>query len=923
MPELPSGTVTFLFTDIERSTQTVGEVGDERYAELQDAHRQLLREPFAAHNGIEVGTEGDALFVAFARAGDAVAAAIDGQRALAKGSQLRVRMGLHTGEALLREGSYVGHDVHKAKRVSDAGHGGQVLLSQTTCDLVTPAVQVMDLGPHRLKDLREPQRLFQVIAEGLTKEFAPLRSLESFRHNLPIQRSSFVGRENEIASIRKLLESSRIVTLTGIGGCGKTRLAQHVGAELLERYPDGVFFCDLSAVSSPDVVRRTVASAVGVPAGEGGLAPVAPTGDRALIDFLKSRRCLLILDNCEHLLDASAELVDEVLSACPHVTFLATSREGLEVEGESSVRVPSMSLPDGVDDASSSEAVSLFATRGAEVESGFALTPSNIGAVISICRRVDGIPLAIEFAASRVSHLSPQEIDNRLRESFRLLAGGRRRVQRQATIEATLDWSFNLLSRDERLLLRRLSVFSGGFILRSAEDVCSGDGLDRADVLEIIASLVSKSLVLTEDLRDLSAYRLLETVRLYAAEKLRDAGEPDTFRDKHRDWYLALVEETPWEAALTSWRASEELSGQLPNLFAALEWSAASNRPDLVLRLVSRTYAVWFSDEYFGEGYRWATHVRPEDIEIDVETGIACLLTAAQCAIASGSAMNVPGQKRVDVAQLYDRAIALSDGTPSVPLLIAYGMRGMTRSVVGSFTQDQATIDGCRADIRRAADMTPDLPSVVAGLAPYLEGYAEATLDNLDGARRAITDAVNRMDPSKNRGMFSWARALLATIRHVDGDHEAAALVGEEIVMDLSYWEDTGIKCTMLSAAAAALAGAGKTERAKKLLLEYLDEIRRSNTPGLLEELMVGVAVVAALAGHHGQASRLLWWVRSRTLDRFIPLRTPVNYVTYRYYVKLIRAALGHEDAARAREEGRAMSESDAYALAMEVLVAN
>ncbi len=339
--QLPTGTVTFLFTDIERSTQSAEELGDERWADVLEFHRDLLRPVFAQHRGIEVGTEGDAFFVAFGSAADAVAAAIEGQRAVSSGSEVRVRIGMHTGEALVRGSDYVGHDVHKAKRVSDAGHGGQILLSQTTADLVRDKIALVDLGPHRLKDLGEPQRLFQAGDE----KYPPLRTLDTARHNLAVQLTSFVGREKELEEARALLERTRLLTITGAGGCGKTRLALQLGAEVVSDFVHGVWLVDLAPQTDPAVVLQRVADAVRVPQGHADDLPAMAPVEERLVEHLRDRAVLVILDNCEHLIGASADVVLLLLRNCPDVRIVVTTREPLGVPGETSWRMPSLDVP--------------------------------------------------------------------------------------------------------------------------------------------------------------------------------------------------------------------------------------------------------------------------------------------------------------------------------------------------------------------------------------------------------------------------------------------------------------------------------------------------------------------------------------------------------------------------------------------------
>jgi len=499
---LPEGILTFLFTDVEGSTRLVKELGDAGWAELLEEHRLILRLAFSEHAGVEVDTQGDAFFVVFTRETDAAAAAIQGQRTLEEhpwrdGQRVRVRIGLHTGEALVRGEHYVGHEVHRASRICDAGHGGQIVVSQTTADLVRESLPrgatLTDLDLHRMKDLSDAQRLFQLQATGLPSEFPRLRSLDS-PHNLPAERSSFVGREKEIVTVRSLLAEHRLVTLTGIGGSGKTRLALQVGALELGGFTDGVFFVDLAPVSDPDLVSQAVATAAGLSFGD-ALGGLGGSVDDLLVASLARRECLLLVDNCEHLVDTVAGLVDRIFAGCPDVILMATSREVLGVEGEQIVPVPSLAVPDDPSEAEGADAVLLFTERAKAVKSSFALGPESRAAVVEICRRLDGIPLAIEFAAARVAHLSPQQIADRLEDRFRLLTGGRRRIQRQQTLAAALDWSHDLLDEEERTLFRRLAVFAGGFSLEAAEAICTGNGIPAESVLDRLGSLVAKSLV--------------------------------------------------------------------------------------------------------------------------------------------------------------------------------------------------------------------------------------------------------------------------------------------------------------------------------------------------------------------------------------------------------------------------------------------
>ena len=533
MSALPTGTVTLLLADVEGSTR-LWETQPEAMKAAVERLDQTLSDAVAVHHGVrpvEQG-EGDSFVIAFSRAADAVACALDLQRAPL--APIKLRIGVHTGDVNLRdEGNYIGPTINRTARLRDLAHGGQTVLSGATEPLVVdqlPAdVTLTDLGVHPLRDLPRPERVVQLCHPDLHNDFPPLRTANAVAtEHLPVQLSSFIGRQAEMEGIREALADNRLVTLTGAGGAGKTRMAIQVATTVATEFADGVWYVDLASITNPEVVPLTAARALGLPDQRG-----QQTMD-VLLRFIRDRQMLILLDNCEHLLDASAELIVAMLGACPALTLLATSREPIGVTGEVSWRMPSLSLAD--------EAIELFSDRARRTKPEFHVTADNTETVTEICRRLDGLPLAIELAAARVRALSPVEILDSLHDQFRLLTGGARTaVRRQQTLRASVDWSHALLSESEQALFRRLAAFHGGFDVDAAQAVVGDADAERYQVLDQLTLLVDKSLVVAEDTGHGTRYRLLETVRQYAQEKLHDSREGNDVRGRHRDHYTAMA----------------------------------------------------------------------------------------------------------------------------------------------------------------------------------------------------------------------------------------------------------------------------------------------------------------------------------------------------------------------------------------------
>jgi predicted ATPase/class 3 adenylate cyclase/DNA-binding CsgD family transcriptional regulator len=612
LSRLPTGTVTFMLTDVEGSTKH-WEVEPEAMKSAMSALDRIIAETIDKHNGarpLEQG-EGDSAVAAFARASDAVDAAVTLQLALrdqTSGTEsLSVRIGLHSGEAELRgDGTYAGIALSRCSRIRSAAHGGQVVISGATYDLVldhvAEGVTLKDLGPHRLKDLSRPERIYQVCHSDLPNDFPSLRSLDSFPNNLPRQMTSFIGREDEIVEMRRLLQESRLVTVTGSGGCGKSRLALQVAAEALEDHPDGVWWVELASVSDASLVPNAAAAALSIREVHSQLLA------RTLSNHISQSRALMILDNCEHLVSACADLVGTLLHACPGLTILATSREPLGVDAETSWRVRSLSLPVTADETTDSlvrsEAVRLFIDRARQCRPDFRLTEGNAPSVTKICTRLDGIPLAIELAAARVRVLAPQQIVDGLTDRFRLLTGSSRTAApRQQTLQASVDWSYDALSEAERTVLMRVSVFAGGFSMEAAEAVAATEGVASYDVLDLMSRLVDRSLVLMEDAGEGARFRLLETIRQYTAARLAEAGAADDARTAHRDYYLGLAEQA--EPLLTGFAQEirlAELDLESENLRSALEWCRECSDPIARQRLSGALSLYWLFRGRLAEG---------------------------------------------------------------------------------------------------------------------------------------------------------------------------------------------------------------------------------------------------------------------------------------------------------------------------------
>jgi predicted ATPase/class 3 adenylate cyclase len=761
MAELPSGTVTFLFTDVEGSTR-LWEEHPEAMRSALARHDEILRGAVAAHRGSVVKTTGDGLHAAFVTASDATTAAIDAQCLLLAEpwplpDGLRVRMGLHTGHAEIREADYYGPAVNRAARVAAAAHGGQIVLSHATeelvCDALPAGVKLLDLGEHRFRDLSRPERMFQVCASGLVHEFPALRSLDAFPGNLPVQVTSFVGRDEDVAALARMLIECRLVTLTGVGGVGKTRLAVQAAAAVLPRFADGVWLCELAATNDADLLGQVLVAALGV----------QPRAGRSLVesvcDHLAGKQALIVLDNCEHLLDAAAAIAEAMLQAAPAVRVLATSRELLGVGGERVVGVPSLSIAteSSIEAIAACEAVRLFVDRAGATRSGFRVTSANAEQIAEICRRLDGIPLAIELAAARATSMAPGEIAALLDERFRLLTGGRRRgVERQQTLRATVEWSYALLDERDRVVFDRLGVFAGSFDAAAATAVAGHQELTAWDVRDALDDLAAKSMVVLDESSETGTrFRLLETLRQYALERLDDTGAAEEHRRYHAEHYARFAEaagpglEGPEEV---TW--AQRFDAELDNLRAAVAWAldtTAASEGELGLRIIAALSSQANFRPSIGVG-EWAESAvaRAESSNRGRRTAV---LTAA--AFRAFTNADLP-LMRLRAAQALSDGFAVDTPSPAsayVALTVAEAFAGDHEAALQAIAAGRQALDTITVD-----EFAENFLLVAVAAADLLAG-------RYDEAHNSAEHAVERARPLANPSglilalfYFAWTR---------------------------------------------------------------------------------------------------------------------------------------------------------------------
>ena len=822
---LPTGTVTLLLADVEGSTRLWETQPDEMTAAVARLDR-TLGDLLAVHGGVrpvEQG-EGDSFVVAFARATEAATCALELQRAPL--APIRLRIGLHTGEVQLRdEGNYIGPTINRTARLRDLAHGGQTVLSGTTEDLVVdtlpPDAWLTDLGSHELRGVARPERVAQLCHPDIRNDFPPLRASNPVAtEHLPVQLTSFVGRGAEIDDVRQILAADRLVTLTGAGGVGKTRLAIQVASQVAGDFDDGVWYVDLAPIADPSLVPVAMAGALGLPDQPGH------STTETLIRFVEGRRMLVVLDNCEHLLDAVAELTVALLSACPGLRLLATSREPIGVDGEVIWRVPSLSVDD--------EAVDLFADRARRGRSDFAMTDDDLHAVREICRRLDGMPLAIELAAARVRALSLEEIAGSLHDRFRLLTGGRRMaVRRQQTLHASVDWSHTLLTEAERVLFRRLAAFMGGFDLAAARAVAGGTEVERYQVLDQLTLLVDKSLVLADGTGGRMRYRLLETMRQYALEKLGESGEADTVRTRHRDHYtsMATLLDTVGQAGREARIAQAET--EIDNLRAAFAWSQENSHIELALQLVSSLQPLWLGRGRIQEGLAWYDAVLSDDTAhgIEVAAGVRARALADKAALATQVVA-------VDLDQAEEAlAIAREIGDPALVAraLTACGGIAVYNTEVAARYLTEAS------ELARGLGDRGMLSEILG-----FQAYAAFIAGDPIAARAAGEEGRDLADAIGDRPAAFRCRWSLGLARWIQGELALAVAQLREAAADAETNHDVVGRAAMLFCQGQALAYQGDTTAARAAAAAAIEAA--ADIGGFLEGFTYAALALATLA---------------------------------------------------------------------------
>ena len=947
MTSKPTGTVTFLFTDIENSTQLARE-HPETWEAAKARHHAILREAIESSDGLVFQIIGDAFCSAFHKAGDALRAAERAQQNLQNEPwgelTIYVRMGIHTGEAELDGNEYRGYTTLSfVQRLMSAGHGGQVLVSNTAENLLREqlpqSMSLRDMGMQKFAGGSAPTRVFQIIASDLPTEFPPLRTVDNLPNNLPTQLNSFVGREKEMADVKRLLQNTRLLTLIGPGGTGKTRLSIQTASEVLHQYPDGVWFVELAPILDPVLVPRTAALALGL----------REEPQRSVIDtlsnYLREKKMLLILDNCEHLIAACAMMADRILHATPDTRILASSREALGIGGEVTYRVPSLELPDvsqlpSLDTLSQYEAVQLFIDRAAAAVPTFAVTSGNAPALAQVCHQLDGIPLAIELAAAKIRVLSVEQIAKRLDDRFRLLTGGSRTVlERHKTLRAAIDWSYNLLSSAEQTLFGRLSIFVGGWTIEAAESVCEGGSVLRDDVLNLLEQLINKSLVIRDEARHEARYHMLETIRQYAHEKLLEAKGNEALCDKHLAFFVKLVEQAEPELYHSNqvfW--FKKLDDELDNFRTALDWALATDVAS-GLQIACIPWRFWQRGDHLEELEGRLHHLLEHYPTSDSLRALA-LAIYSNYAFVRGDF----GEARKMAEQALQLARALSDRQNEALSLLFLG-----RNIVfpGNINEGIPFLEQSVALYQILADKIGQATAIcLLGWDHRYPEYSRARLleslkiqrelENLSDiafclgnlAHQAIVGGDFSSPASWLEETIKIYRELgdqsneadiltsFGTLAHWRGDYqqaytyfEQAILLYEKVGGTWSSWPRVRLAYTLLQN--------GEFVQAKETFELSLQQFQKDNTINGIIYAIEGLASLHVKQRQHERATRLFAWadaIREKIGDH----RPPIEQKSVEHDLAIIPGKLQEAEFAKLAAEGRLMTVEQAISLGSE-----
>ena len=946
MTNQPSGTVTFLFTDIEGSTK-LAQHHPEKWESLRARHHAVLQSAMEMFNGYVFQIIGDAFCVAFHTASDGLCAAIEAQQKLQaedwEDTPVRVRMGLHTGSAELHGTDYRGYlTMATVQRVMSVAHGGQVLLSNASTQLVhhelSKGVTLRDLKEHRLKGLPDVERIWQLVAPGLQLDFPPLQSLNEIPNNLPVQLSSFIGREKEVEQIKKRLEKNRLVTLTGSGGVGKTRLSIQTASELLSKFSNGIWLIELAPITDPALVPPTVCASL----------DVTPQGNTSaltvLTEYLKPKKTLLVVDNCEHLIDACAKLCGALLHACPNLQIIASSREALGIEGENAYHVPSLSLPnqnDGLHAIENSEAVKLFMERATATVPEFEMTEANASVIAQICRRLDGIALAIELAASRLKLLKVEQIAARLDDAFRILTGGSRTaLPRQQTLRAMIDWSYNLLSEEEREVLRKLSIFIGGWTLEAAESVC-----DNPNMLDVLTHLVDKSLVAVDlEHGDEPRYYLLETIRQYAREKLNDSDEGEQIRARHLDYFIQWVkreEHKIYGFGQVEWL--EKLEDEHENLNAALEWSLQGNIP-AGQELTASLWWSWHLGGHSGEAYTWLERMLAATPEADslvrakLLSGMGWLTekledkdNADQKSVAMFRRLGDEGGAAFPLCSLgintywrFDHELALRIVQESLELFQSHGNQwgvrhalgilGYIHEALGNFAQAQKYYEESLVKAKELGDQDG------MGWSLYLMGRMAVLQGDPARAMNLFDSALRIARVVKTKPITSWILDQMGALLLQLEDYEQAKVLFEE---SLEVNRKTGDR----TAVAYRLGSLGWCARlqenfstANSFYADALQAMKQSGDDNDVMSLLIDIGILFGARGEPEKSVRLLGFTESLFQGVVRIFILPFARLEAERFRETARATLTEEAYTAAYEAGKQMSLDEAVAFALKDL---